>query len=237
MAFLVIAGYFLANAAIDYGIQVAFNYAQGYKGKDAWVNKVDFFDVAVSGGIGAITGGASTALKTGEKVGKVGMFVLKHPELVKLGEIAITSGIDFTGEGWQPVGFDDFGKRVIVGAGTYYGTRALGEVFGKKTPSIEQKVNDSMDAMRNSGLEIDRNSLTRSGRALQKHGSRPGSIFPNVPGKNLNIEGQNILNEILNSTNKSIKPNRFGGYDIFDIFTGRGVRFGPSNNFMTFLEP
>ena len=79
LAFLVIAAYFVANAAIDYGIQVAMNYAQGYKGKDAWVNKVDFFDVAVSGGIGALTGGASTAYKAGEKVGKVGMFVLKHP--------------------------------------------------------------------------------------------------------------------------------------------------------------
>ena len=68
---------------------------------------MNFFDVAVSGGIGAITGGASTALKTREKVGKVGMFVLKHPELVKLGEVAVTSGIDVTGEGWQPVGIDN----------------------------------------------------------------------------------------------------------------------------------
>ena len=82
-----------------------------------------------------ITGGASTALKFGEKVGKVGMFVLKHPELIKIGEVIITSGIDVTGEGWQPVGFDDFGKRVIVGAGTYYGTKALGEVFGKNNHS------------------------------------------------------------------------------------------------------
>ena len=35
VAFLVIAGYFLANAAIDYGMQVAMNYVQGYKSKDA----------------------------------------------------------------------------------------------------------------------------------------------------------------------------------------------------------
>jgi len=61
LAFLVIAAYFMVNAAIDYGMQVAMNYTQGYKGKDAWVNKVDFFDVAVSGGTGALTGGASTA--------------------------------------------------------------------------------------------------------------------------------------------------------------------------------
>ncbi|MBW8333124.1 MAG: FG-GAP-like repeat-containing protein [Prolixibacteraceae bacterium] len=139
IAFLVIAAYFAANAAIDYGIQVAMNYAvakkMGYSTKDIWLNKIDFFDVGISGTIGAITGGASTALKAGEKVGKVGMFVLKHPELVKLGEIAVTSGIDITGEGWQPVEFDDFSKRMIVGAGTYYGTKALGEAFSKKNPS------------------------------------------------------------------------------------------------------
>ncbi len=43
--------------------------------------------------------------------------------MVKLGEIAVTSGIDITGEGWQPVGFDDFGKCVLIGAGTYLGTK------------------------------------------------------------------------------------------------------------------
>ena len=44
---LAIAGYFLVNAAIDYGMQVGMNYMMGYKGKDAWVNKVDFLDVGI----------------------------------------------------------------------------------------------------------------------------------------------------------------------------------------------
>jgi len=144
-AFLVFAAYFLVNAAIDYGIQVAFNYTEGYSGKDAWLNKVDFADVVISGGIGGLTGGSSTAIKAGEKVGKVGMFMFKHPQLVTLGEITVTSGIDFTGEGWQPVGFDDFFKRVVVGAGTYYGTKALGKAFSKKAPSVEHKVNNTIN--------------------------------------------------------------------------------------------
>ncbi len=138
---------------------------------------MNFFDVAVSGGIGAITGGASTALKTREKVGKVGMFVLKHPELVKLGEVAVTSGIDVTGEGWQPVGFDDFGKRVIVGAGTYYGTKALGEVFSKNSPTAELKTNGSIEAA--NGVEIsgiNNHGVNRAIGDFNRMGVKPDAI-------------------------------------------------------------
>jgi len=153
VAFLVIAAYFAANAAIDYGIQVAMNYAvankMGYSTKDIWFNKIDFFDVGISGTFGAITGGAGTALKAGEKVGKVGMFFAKNPELVQLGGMAITSGIDITGEGWQPVSYNDFHKRLTVGIATYYGTKALGEAFSKKTPSVEQNVDDFIKKAKN----------------------------------------------------------------------------------------
>jgi hypothetical protein len=45
------------SAAINYGSQVYRNYRQGMSGKDAWFNKIDFADVAISG----IAGGLSAA--------------------------------------------------------------------------------------------------------------------------------------------------------------------------------
>ena len=222
----------------DYGMQVAMNYAnkqEGWTGKDIWFKQIDWFDVGMSAVVSGATGGYGAELKAGKELGKFGTWVVKNSKLIYAGEIIATSAIDITGEGWQKVGMDDFGKRVAIGLTIYGINDIVGDYTKKwvKNPSGETNFEDYLV----SGNEIDRNGLTRTGRALQKHGSRPNSIFPNVAGKNLNIEGQNILNSILNSPNKSIIPNRFGGYDIFDLFTGRGARFGVSKNFMGFLEP
>ena len=222
----------------DYGMQVAMNYAnkqEGWTGKDIWFKQIDWFDVGMSAVVGGVTGGYGAELKAGKELGKFGTWVAKNSKLITLGEMVTTSAIDITGEGWQKVGMDDFTKRVGIGLTIYGINDIVGDYTKKwaKNPSGETNLEDYLV----SGNEIDRNGLTRTGRALQKHGSRPNSIFPNVAGKNLNIEGQNILNSILNSPSKSIIPNRFGGYDIFDLFTGRGARFGASKNFMGFLEP
>ena len=85
----------------------------------------------------------------------------------------------------------------------------------------------------------DVNGLSKAGRALQKHGSRPGSSFPPATGNNVakNAQGQRVLEDILRSPNQSIRPNRFGGQDIFDNNALRGARFGSDGNFMGFLEP
>jgi len=134
------------SATIDYGIQVAMNYANGLKGKDAWVNKVDFFDVAVSGAIGGLTAGWGASLKAGESVGKVGMFMVKNTKLVTAAEIITTSAIDITGEGWQDVSFSQFGQRAVTGVATMYASDFISKQFKKSpTPSIEQKVDGAID--------------------------------------------------------------------------------------------
>ena len=53
------------------------------------------------------------------------------------------------------------------------------------------------------GSKLDRNGLTRAGRALQKHGDREGSVFPRLTGNaaNRNEQGKRILEEILKSNN------------------------------------
>jgi hypothetical protein len=45
------------------------------------------------------------------------------------------------------------------------------------------------------------------------------------------------LDDNLNSQSQFIEPNRFGGNDVFDIDTGRGVRFDGNGKMMGFLEP
>ena len=89
------------------------------------------------------------------------------------------------------------------------------------------------------GDEPDRNGLTKAGRALQKHGDKPGSAFPKSTGTatSRNAQGRNVLRGILRSKNKTTTSNRFGGKDIFDNVTGRGARFGGNGNFIGFLEP
>ena len=168
--FLAFAAAFVVGAAIDYGLQVAANYAAGYKGKDAWFRKVDFFDVAISGGISGLTAGYGASINAGMKVGKFGNFLYKNKNLVKLGEIGLTSGVDITGEGWQPVALDDFGKRVAIGAGTHYGTKLVTKAFKGKTPSIEENFDGSKPAS---------TPIGRRGNPLEV---KPGTNLPSTIG-------------------------------------------------------
>ncbi len=96
-----------------------------------------------------------------------------------------------------------------------------------------------IDDLLKAGQQLDRNGLTKAGRALQKHGNRPGSVFPKSTGNaaTRNQQGQDILEGILRSNNQTTRPNRFGGKDIFDKNTGRGVRFDADGKTKGFLEP
>ena len=128
----------LVSSAVDYGMQVAFNYLNGYSGKDAWFNKVDFFDIAVSGVLGVITAGYGTAANTGTKIGKVGKWVNAHREGIKGGEILLTSAVDITGEGVQKVSFNQFVSRAAIGLTTQVATDAV--VNHAKSPKVDNSV-------------------------------------------------------------------------------------------------
>lgn len=60
---------FVAGAAVDYGLQVVANYAEGKTGSAAWTD-VDGKSILASGGTGALSGGLSLLSKT-KKVEKV----------------------------------------------------------------------------------------------------------------------------------------------------------------------
>lgn len=95
----------------------------------------------------------------------------------------------------------------------------------------------SLDDLSRAASVADRNGLTAAGRAPQKHGSRPGSAFPQVSGHgNLNRAGQEVVDDILTTPGARHVSNRFGGVDVVAP-GGRGVRYDSNGNFIGFLEP
>ena len=127
--------------------------------------------------------------------------------------------------------YESHGERSII-AGAVVGA-GVGVVANVTSAALGAK------ALSKAGAQLDRGGLTKAGRALHKHGSREGSVFPQVTGNvaSKNKQGQEALNGILKSKNRTVKNNRFGGKDIFDKNTGRGVRFDAEKNMKGFLEP
>ncbi len=114
----------------------------------------------------------------------------------------------------------------------------LGKVFQRGSRG-GAKGAASVDDLLRAGQQLDRNGLSRAGRSLQKHGDRADSVFPRSTGNAAarNDQGQQILEEILNSSNQTTRANRLGGRDIFDTASGRGVRFDGDGQFIGFLDP
>ncbi len=96
----------------------------------------------------------------------------------------------------------------------------------------------SNSALVSSANALDRNGLTRAGRALQKHGDRPGSVFPRSVGsaESRNAQGLEQVNAILNDPNRTVEVlNKV--INIYGPNGAGGVRYSVSGDFMGFLEP
>jgi hypothetical protein len=94
-----------------------------------------------------------------------------------------------------------------------------------------------------SGKELDPadkgGELTKAGRNGQKHGSRPGSVFPTPTGdaESKNKQGQEVLEDIVNDPDSTTKKgNRFGGVNVIAP-DGKGAAFDSEGKFQGFLEP
>ena len=84
--------------------------------------------------------------------------------------------------------------------------------------------------------------LTRAGRALAKHSSRPGSVFSGVTGnpETINQIAQDIVDDILTDPGSTIIQRHHKMYgNIIDIRDSqrRGLRFNFEGNLKGFLEP
>ncbi|CAI1061653.1 Possible hemagglutinin (DUF638) [Serratia liquefaciens] len=113
----------------------------------------------------------------------------------------------------------------------------IGKINAGKFGQIE------LNSLSKTGTNIDpaakSGNFTVAGRALQKHGSREGSVYPVAKGTptQINEQGQKILDGIVKAPGASVKEgNRFGGFDVIAP-DGRGARFDPQGNFRGFLEP
>lgn len=100
----------------------------------------------------------------------------------------------------------------------------------------------SVDDLLAAGEAADRNGLTAAGRALQKHGAREGSVFPEVAGgpKALNPAGRDALEGILNDPGKTVVSRSHPSLgEVVDIRTpgGQGARFTKDGKFIGFLDP
>ena len=94
----------------------------------------------------------------------------------------------------------------------------------------------------NAGKVLDRKGLTKAGRALGKHGGREGSFFPKPTGNpvQINKQGQEILERILNHPNKKVSRYLFKQYgEIIDIKAPElgGLRYNIKGELIGFLEP
>jgi RHS repeat-associated protein len=84
--------------------------------------------------------------------------------------------------------------------------------------------------------------LTAVGRALQKHGSRPGSLFPKVTGNtaSINAQGETMLKTIINNpsvTTVTRHHARFGNIMEIKVPNGQGARFSADGKtFYGFIE-
>lgn len=137
--------------AVDYGMQVGFNYLNGHTGWDAWVGQVDFFDVALSGVTAGVTGGIPMSDKS------------KY--IIEWGELVLSSAIDITGEGHQSKSGSEFFGELALSAAIKGITDAKPY---EENPSLKQNVDHPLDT----DIEdqnVSRNSLEEVTKSGQKN--------------------------------------------------------------------
>jgi hypothetical protein len=110
------------------------------------------------------------------------------------------------------------------------------------SPSAVKPQRMSVEELTAAAQEPDQGGLTKAGRALQKHGSRPGSAFPKATGNptKINERGVAVVRNILEDPASTYVTRMHPKYgEIIEVHApdGRGIRFKKSGEMMGFLEP
>jgi len=116
-----------------------------------------------------------------------------------------------------------------------HGGSSSGPPSGTTKAPTEQDLSDAgrqKDPVDKSGR------LTKAGRALEKHGSRPGSAFPPAKGtpEEKNEQGQEVLDDILTDPGARITVEPGGRITVWDS-QGRGAQWNSDGSFKGFREP
>lgn len=112
------------------------------------------------------------------------------------------------------------------------------------TDGISYKIHDAKGSanLLNAANAPSKGGLTAVGRALQKHGSRSGSLFPKATGNatSMNAQGKSVLQNIVSHPNASTvirHHGRFGNIVEIKIPNGQGARFSADGKtFFGFIE-
>ena len=127
-----------------------------------------------------------------------------------------------------------------AGAGTAKAPTAISEAILSNNIKITQ---DEMIHVLDAANQLDRNKLTKAGRAIQKHGDRPGDIIEKVKGNAAvkNSEGIKLVKKILTDSKLEVKSYYSSKYkaNIKDYRSKNGgIRMNiDSGEFMGFLKP
>lgn len=213
----------------------------------------DLYDSSVRGGMDDITFGASSCLLGNYEAQngwqKAGYYVVGPAASLLAGVYLGTTQIKFASYAYKGAK----GVCNIVRGFAKTSKSAYSLKLAEKTPAL-QKVTDlvnqkliskqhlNLDKLAKAGQEIYKGEISNAGRALQKHGVRQGSAFPNPNGnsKQVNLQAQDILENILTHP-KSVRmhknSNRLGEITDIRIPGGEGVRYSSDGRFIGFLEP
>jgi len=129
-----------------------------------------------------------------------------------------------------------FVAAVIVSNAIDKGTGSGAE---KPAASAPRPLTDAeKKALGEAGKAPDKGGRTKAGRAAEKHGSRPGSVFPPTSGnpEAINDQGQGTLEGILGEEGSTVEVDDNGRTTV-TAPDGRGVRFNPDGSMSGFREP
>ena len=135
-------------------------------------------------------------------------------------------------------------RQMVRTAGKIVGIAAESQVSQQITKGaglaknlITKENSLNLDILSKAGQVMDRGGLTRAGRALDKHGTRPNSAFPKATGEPIakNAQGQFHLDDILTHPQNKIYKDVNSGYEIY-VPDGRGAYFRTDGTFRGFVE-
>jgi len=123
---------------INYAVQIASNYASGYKGADAWINNIDYLDLAINGLIGGITAGASNGVTATTAFGKTLISIAKSKAWEYgslIGGSLLTSFMDLNIDGFQTKSLSEGGSQfifnMVVSRASYVSGKTTGDFLSK----------------------------------------------------------------------------------------------------------
>ncbi len=152
---------------------------------------------------------------------------------------------------------DDVARKAVVKgakeafeAGGEKGMRAFfHNSLGNGADEVLRHVNDmapifSTDELLEGAAVLDRNGLTKAGRALQKHSDRAGSLWTKPLGTlnpaGYNRAAQDMIGQILSNSGTTSSYLCRSGYGwVYEVMAadGRGLRFDANGVLIGFLEP